>query len=266
MLRLAPRLTRYNSLAFSPDGRYLLAVGVRPRLGGLLRSDKVALWDLRDPGAEPPARIDADLDPAAGYWLPDGRMLGVDNRGGWLAVRPDGTAAARSGPIHTRKGEPVGLSPDGRWLAWFTGGLVAWRPIPGGDGMRVADLADENEEPIGAAFSPGGEVLAVLVHGWDGFVRTWGVRTYDADAFGGQFLAWAAAPDGADRLAWSPDGRFLVAGWPGGFEAIDPYTWRPAARRVVAGARLAAAAFHPSGRELLTADDAGRVRVWDAGG
>ncbi|MBX9579646.1 MAG: WD40 repeat domain-containing protein [Gemmataceae bacterium] len=261
MLRLSPRLTKFNTLAFAPDGRYLLAVGVRSGLGGLLRSQKVTLWDLRDPSAEPPARIDTGLDPTAGYWLPDGRMLGVDNRGGWLAVRPDGTDAARSGHIHTRHGKPADLSPDGRWLAWMTSGLVAWRPVPGGDGMRAADLRDEGEEPAAAAFTPDGEVLAVLVRGWDEFRRAWGVRTYDVAA--GEFIRWVDAPDEAGRLLWSPDGRFLVVTTPAGFDAIDPYTWAACARRSPPG--LTAAAFHPSGREFLTADGAGRVRVWDCG-
>jgi WD40 repeat protein len=263
MLRLGPRLARVNTLAFSPDGRHLLAVGVRPRLGGLLRSDKVALWDLADPAAEPPTRIDTGLDPVAGFWLPDGRMLGVDSRGSWLAVRPDGTDAARfQAEGHRGRYEPAGVSPDGWRLALIGRDRVDGRPLPGGTGAGWrADLREEDEEPVGAAFSPDGGVLAVLVRGWTGFDRGWGVRTYDADA--GTFIRWVDVPDDTNRVAWSPDGRSLVVGRTDGFEVIDPYTWAARARRAAPG--LTAAAFHPSGHEFLTADGAGRVQVWDPG-
>lgn len=266
MLRLAPRLTKFNSLAFSPDGRYLLAVGVRPLLGGLIRSQKVALWDLADPSAEPPPRIDTGLDPVAGYFLPDGRMLGVDSRGSWLAVRPDGTDATRAvASAPRRRVEPAAVCPGGRRLALIGRGMVECRPLPGCDGPGWgADLLDEREEPAGAAFSPGGEVLAVLVGGWGGFDRAWGVRTYNADT--GTFIRWVDAPDDAHRVAWSPDGRFLVVVWGrAALAAIDPYTWAATADRAVPGGRVTAAAFHPSGAEFLTGTDAGRVHVWDTG-
>ena len=262
MLRLAPRLTRFHTLAFSPDGRYLLAVGVRPLLGGLLRSQKVALWDLLDPTAEPPPRIDTGLDPMAGFFLPDGRLLGVDSRGGWLAVRPDGTDATRFADPTAWPVERAVVSADGRRLALTGRADVECRRVlrrPGGRDWR-ANLREEGEVGVGAAFPPGGEVLAALVRGWTASGRAWGVRTYDADT--GTFIRWVDAPDDADRLAWSPDGRFLVTAAANRFEVIDPYTWSACARRPAPG--LTALAFHPSGAEFLTGDEAGRVKVWPA--
>lgn len=260
MLRLGPRLTTVHTLAFSPDARHLLAVGVSHKLGGLLRFDRVALWDLTDPAAEPPARIDTGLDPIAGFWLPDGRLLGVDSRGSWLAVRPDGTDARRAVTTARRPAERMALSADGRRLGLLGRGLVECRPVLGAFDPWGVDLREDDEEPTGAAFAPDGGVLAVLVRGWDGFVRSCGVRTFDADT--GTFVTWADTPANSNRLLWSPDGRFLVAGRPDGFDVIDPYTWRASARRSAPG--LTAAAFHPSGREFLTADAAGRVQVWNA--
>ncbi|HJZ54795.1 MAG TPA: hypothetical protein VKE74_07540, partial [Gemmataceae bacterium] len=95
MLRLAPKLTEVRTLGFSPDNRYLLAVGVNPLLGGLLRFSRIGLWDLSDPAANPTLRIDDGLDPVAGFWLPDGRAIGVDNRGSWRIAGVDSGEVAR---------------------------------------------------------------------------------------------------------------------------------------------------------------------------
>src|SRR4029450_6271857 len=97
MLRLEPRLTTVRTLAFSPDNRYLLAVGVKPGRGGLLTFSRLALYDLADPPATPPLRIDDGLDPVAGFFLPDGRALGVDNRGNWVLAEVNDAGVSRRG-------------------------------------------------------------------------------------------------------------------------------------------------------------------------
>lgn len=262
MLRLPPRLSTVNTLAFSPDGRHLLAVGRAGGLGGLIRFRRLALYDLADPAAEPPARIDFGLDPTAGHFLPDGRLLGVDNRGSWLAVRPDGTAADRSAAGAHGRYEPAVLAPDGSRFAQIGPNAVVCRPVaPGVAGWR-AEL-DDREEASAVAFSPGAEAVAVAVKGWPWAEREWGVQVYAGDS--GTHLAWADAPADTARLAWSPDARYLVAAAPAGFAVIDPYPWAAVARRPAPGAGLTAAAFHPAGGTFVTADAGGMVHEWEVG-
>lgn len=262
MLRLDPRLSRVHTLAISPDNRYLLAVGTRPL--GLLASTRVALWDLADPAAKPPPGIDVGLDPAAGYFLPDGRLLGVDSRGLWKACRPDGTDEFR---LHVRgrpgRVEPAGVSPDGTRLALVGRDGVQCRLLTPDSGRGLAWRARlDGGEPAGAAFSPDSLLLAVAVAGWDGFERVWWLNVHDAN--GGEFLHRLDAEPDAFTPAWSPDGRFLAAVGRTGFSVTDALTWEPRAARRPAGVRFTAAAVHPAGA-LVTATDTGQVQFWDAG-
>lgn len=263
MLRLPPRLSTVNTLAFSPDGRHLLAVGLRSLVGGLLRYSRLALYDLADPAAEPPVRIDFGLDPTAGHFLTDGRLLGVDSRGSWLAVRPDGTAADRFTVTGPRgRLEPAVLAPDGSRFAQIGPGAVECRRVGPDDICWRAEL-DDREAASAVAFAPRAEAVAVAVKGWPYDERQWGVRVYAGDS--GTYLALADAPAETARLAWSPDARYLVAAAPAGFAVIDPYPWATVARRAAPGPGLTAAAFHPAGQTFLTADAGGAVHEWEVG-
>jgi WD40 repeat protein len=260
MLRLPPRLSRVFTLAVSPDNRFLLAVGFADRLGGLLRFSRVALWDLADPTAIPELRLDAGLDPVAGFFLPDGRALGVDNQGSWRACRPGETdvTASREGP--PGRFHPVGVSADGRWLALVGRDVFRCAPLtPGGRAWEAR--FPRSGEAIGAAFSPDG--LQVVV----GATRVDGSASVTVrDAAGGEVLQTIPNWRGTvHRLAWSPDGRHIAAASESGFRVLAFRTREVVARRESWAAPLAALAFHPSGRWLVTADSSA-VRYWDVGG
>ncbi|MDB5309873.1 MAG: sle [Gemmataceae bacterium] len=266
MLRLGPRLTEVRTLAFSPDNRYLLAVGVNPLLGGLLRFSRVALWDLSDPAAEPGAGINDGLDPIAGFFLPDGRALGVDNRGRWRACRVGG-ADALEAAYFPRRGrvEPAAVSPDGRWLALVGRGEVeCWPlyrpPAPERPPWRVE--LDPGYEAVSVSFSPGSEVAAVVIRGERGSVPQSGIEIYELDT-GGR-VRWSGVED-AFCTRWSPDVGSLVAVRSDGFAVEDLYTRTLRASRTRPGPRLTDAAFYPSGRVFVTTDTAGQVQLWDTG-
>jgi hypothetical protein len=260
MLRLPPRLARVFTLAFSPDNRYLLAVGFADQIGGLLRFTRVALWDLADPAATPPVRIDAGLDPVAGFFLPDGRALGVDNQGAWRACRPGDADVTASRAAPPGRFHPVGVSADGRRLA-LVGRDVFRCARLNPDGRAWEARFPRSGEAIGAAFSPDGLQVVVGATREDGSASVT-VR----DAATGEVLQtipnWR---DTVHRLAWSPAGRHVAAAGEAAFRVLAFRTREVVARRKSWAAPLTALAFHPSGRWLVTADgDA--VRFWDAGG
>jgi WD40 repeat protein len=106
-----------------------------------------------------------------------------------------------------------------------------------------------------AAFTPDGR--RVVTSAGDGTARVWDAAT------GGPLTGPLAhgGPVALGRL--SPDGRRLLTAGPAG----DCRVWDADAGRLLraipAGAAPAAAAFHPSGRALALATEAG-LRVWDA--
>jgi WD40 repeat protein len=267
MLRLEPWLSRVNTLAFSPDNRYLLAVGVKPLVGGLLTFSRVILWDLSDPAAKPRHGIEGSLDPTAGFFLPDGRILGIDSRGWWSTWEPGDRNRTLIEGKPSGRWHPAAVSPDGEWLALLSRGRVRCDSLRRDESRfgprRGWDISlDDGQEATGAAFSPDSRLLAVTVRGWWGHERVWGVNLYTADA--GEFIRWVDAEDDAFAPVWSADGRFLAVVGRTGFDVWDAQTWNAQALRQPAGVRFTAATFHPSG-PLVTTTDTGQVQFWDAG-
>lgn len=270
MLRLAARLNEVRTLAFSPDNRYLLAVGAKPLLG-LFRVFRLAFWDLSDPTATPRAGIDNGLDPIAGFFLPNGQMLGVDNLGEWQLCGVNGNTIRRSGPLgRQRKVEPAAVSPDGQWLALIGSGRIEGWPLPGNSRAAWRVELDDWHEASRISFSPKSEVMAVVVRGWwESQPLSW-IEVRDADT--GAYIRDAqngsqsrgTGPEDLFTAAWSPDSNLIARVGRNGFDVFDVYTWAVRARQTVAGAPLTAAAYHPSGQMLATADKVGRVQFWDA--
>lgn len=266
MLRLEPRLTTVRTLAFSPDNRYLLAVGAKPGLGGLLTFSRLAVYDLTDPAATPTLRIDDGLDPIAGYFLPDGRALGVDNRGCWVTARVGESVTSRSGPVSGRgRYEPVAVSSDGRRIALI--GRDSFRCALLVPGMALStwevQTLTPRYGPTCAAFSPDGRLVAVG-DGESEMPRADppGIGTIyntgtgeEADVFHQRGCAF--------RLAWSPDGRFLAAVGRSGVVVYPDDRRYSVAVCERSDARLVAAAFHPAGETFVTAEDTGRLLFWD---
>jgi hypothetical protein len=266
MLRLEPRLTTVRTLAFSPDNQYLLAVGVKSGLGGLLRFSRFALYDLTDPTASPTLRIDDGLDPIAGFFLPDGRALGVDNRGSWRIAGIDGGEVVREDRFRLfGRFEPAAVSRQGRWLAVVGSQRIECLPLPGegAEGRQpwTARL-ERNVDAITAGFSPGEEALACLTRSTYPGEGATATRGQLLDADNGQHVGWFAARAFAFHLAWAPDRLFLVTISPSGFSVYDLLTKETIAEREVQNG-VTTAAFHPAGRSFATAGHVGTVQLWD---
>jgi WD40 repeat protein len=263
MLRLEARLTTVRTLAFSPDNRYLLAVGVKPGLGGLLRFSRFALYDLTDLTATPTLRIDVGLDPIAGFFLPDGRALGVDDRGSWIAVPVGNEKATRLLIEDPYRYHPVAVSPGGGWVVLINrrSYLCVSLCAPGERSISRESHFGSQAEVAGAAFSPDGSRLAVGYDIPNGSHRPDGVIYQTAT--GQEVRHLARRRDALRGLAWSPDGRFIAALTAGGLQVFDADTGALRGTREEFPTRVTSSAFHPGGGFFVTADETGQVQFWD---
>jgi WD40 repeat protein len=200
----------------------------------------------------------------------------VDNTVRALAVSPDGKTLALGSGANTSKlflwnwqaaeeprtlkappycGHALTFSPNGKWLAecgYVEPTLRIWDVASGRVLRRLEPPDHEPFWPQSLAFSPDGQQLAIW--GWNnrrGVVHLWNPVT-------GKFLKRLDA--GSGPLAFSPDGKLLVAG---------PTVWD-----LVAGKELSAndethhgaiTRLQTAGKNLVvTAGDDGTVRLWDA--
>jgi WD40 repeat protein len=288
-----------NSLAFSPDGRWIAVgsdwtdsvqlwdpAGVAAPInlpeagqrtysvkfspdGKLLAAcgddDKVRIWSVDAPTTAPSVIDIGDLGASAIAFDPDGHILAFgDATGGvymWDLVHPGATPRqlTADGPGPINDLE---FSPDGRMLA-----------AAAGDVVRLWDLAKEAAEPTDlrqgeisiydVAFSPDGQMLAA------------GVYIQVAGEFVGEVHVWdvfhaTADPitlgghgDAVTAVAYSKDGQILVSAGSDGSVRL----WRPNAIDPVVlhghDNAVWAVAFRPNKSMLASGSLDGTVRLWD---
>jgi WD40 repeat protein len=95
----------------------------------------------------------------------------------------------------------VAFSPDGKSVAGASidGTVRIWEAATGKE-RQV--LKGHTDRVIGVAYTPSGKTLASC--GFDGTIRLW-------DATTGKEKAVLKGPGGANRLAFSPDGKFMAS-------------------------------------------------------
>ena len=127
-------------------------------------------------------------------------LAGASAAGAALAARPSPAAVAQSEPAPAFSLAEPGISPDGREIAFASGGDLWSVPATGGEArLLVADPANDRR-PI---FSPDGRVLAFVSS------RTGGGDIYLLTLASGDLrrLTW---DDGLEQLdGWSRDGRWI---------------------------------------------------------
>jgi WD40 repeat protein/serine/threonine protein kinase/tetratricopeptide (TPR) repeat protein len=264
----APGLSSLHA-AFAPDN---------PRQLALVQGKyDLWIWDLEANSQliRLPGRHDEALTIA---YSPDGKLLAVGRKNGWLEVWELETRSKRF-EIAAHPGEAVDLtrvmfSPDGRWLASsaLDGTGKVWDAV---DGRERFVLRGHMGFVMDLRYSPDGRRIATA--GSDRTVRIW-------DANSGRELAKLRGHTGeVHHVAFSPDGRRLLSGSVDGTLKIweartgivpplaasssagEPLADEIPAERILLGheGAVAALAFRPDGRRLATVGWDGRLVVHD---
>jgi WD40 repeat protein len=188
---------------------------------------------------------------------------------------PDG-AVARFGSSRLRHPgavEAIAYSPDGKWLASAGRNDARVRFWDARSGRRVRLIGDGKSTIRCLAFSPDSKTLAG--GGEDGRLRLWdvdsGKELFRLDSLyeGERHNAEQARPFGGSisgatsAIAFSPDGKILaqLGHHPGTLWTIDG--GKRLTRLEAKGHGPHFVIFTPDGRDLITADNAKGIQVWD---
>ena len=200
-----------TSVAISPDGRYLAAIGQYE----WLRIWRVGSWKLvavrRDQAddALPGLRI--------ALFAPDGRLVtvGLSDVALW---RLDGTGLSRPVRLADVAADDAALSPDGTTLALGNDGDSQVRLLKLRTRKFDEPLSGHSDGVESLAFSPDGRVLATASL-FDHTIRLWDVSS--GRALGAPLRVYPAFPG---DLVFTPDDRLLSAD--GRIVEWDPILWR----------------------------------------
>jgi WD40 repeat protein len=242
-----------NAASF-PDGGERVAWGPE----GLATTGAVGDVLIRDPAdGSPRQAIDVRARRPADVTLsPDGAVIAVAGRNGLLQVsETDGTPSwtvRHPGPV-----AGLSISADGSRIA------AAW--TASGD-VRIFDLASGTRlatfpgiEAIDTALSPDGRAVAIAGGGE--------ALVLDTGSGGAQIPPLAPAYH-VDRVAWSPDGRFIATmGFAAAAQVWDATDGRPLGTGPAHTGAITAIAWSVDPTRLVSGAEDGYVKIWrpDAG-
>lgn len=236
-----------RALAWSPDGQWLAAAGGLPG-----RKGEVKLWR----GGRPVATLTGHADAIyAVAFSPDGAQLATAGYDRLIKLwdRATGTEL-RTLKDHIDAVYALRFTPDGARLVSASAdrSVKVWNPRTG---ERLYTLSDSQDGLWTMALDPRGRRVAAA--GSDKTIRVWALGDTSATLEG----AMIAHEDAVLRLAWSPDGEWLVSGG-----ADRRLKWRRAATLAEAGAAaqsdwITGLEFAPGGKQLAIARHDGSVEV-----
>ena len=240
---------RVWAVSFSPDGRHLASAS----------SDEVLLWDLERGEAQ--SLCDGGISFTDVSFDPSGRYLAWSSRDGLVTVRDLETSQSRSFQDQRQAALAIAFSGDGSLLA-STGddGRIVVR---GTDGWNVQNTIETGAtDLISIAFDGTGKKLAAA--SLAGPVEIWALGT---EAGAHPVARVPARMEKRWKVRYSPDGSTIaVASWDGtvGFWDADTLQYRGTIDGNDERVNDIAFVFADGERRLLTADESGAVRFWDA--
>lgn len=245
-------------VAFSPDGKLLVTMGVYVNPGDKSTSSYLQLWDTRtgqriaesNPGQEVGGRVS---------FSPDGRYLivGAEDKTQVWDVEVKGITS----PAHVLQGQrgevtDIRFSPDGRRLVTASTNNTAW-VWDTATWQSTTVLSGHTNAVSSVAFSPDGQY--VVTASADNTARIWEVQTGRTV----QTLRGHSGP--VTRATFSSDGLSVVTASADGSARL----WsreREAGLVVLKGhsAEVYTGSFNQDGSLAVTASADGTARIWDA--
>lgn len=251
-----------GNLDWSPDGETFVTEGPEnagvidirdATTGASVRSWTAHETDINDVVFSPDGAALASVgdDGALRVWDPDTGDLRAEHA---EPVRDDGESTVRG----------LSFSADGDLVAGVWMNDDELRVIEADTGTVVSELGDLGVilNPFRTAFSPDGDEIAVPSYDRN--------RVMIVDVASGRHTRSLERGAGVGNLAWSPDGRWIAAGWgvagddlrPHGY-VFDAETGDLRATLFGHSAVVRAVDWSPDSRRLATASGDGTVRIWN---
>jgi WD40 repeat protein/beta-lactamase regulating signal transducer with metallopeptidase domain len=249
-----------KSVAFSPDGKHLLAaenVTITPgRDTGHIR-----IWELSNGQLEHGRRWNVGQERIADLaFSPDGKMLAVGSGEiHLLDVTGPEPHEIRALPLHDLLWK-IAMSPDGRLVAGACSkSLVLWDLSQG----EPKELARVPTSALSIAISSDGHTLATGTTYTENAIHIWDLRD---QALKERMVLRNAADSGVEALRFSPDGRLLASstGYQNAIRLWAMQNGRAAPFDILKGhhSKIFELAFSPDGKQLASVSSDKSLKLW----